>query len=146
MDRLILSNKIEKGDKLILFSYTKSTRYLVEKLSGYNIAAILDNDPSIAGTLYKGISIYKPEDFLSGEHRDEYRIIVPTRSYKFICEQLNHLGYEINKQVYVVYTEVEHKPQYDLDETIQDIRDGKRIYDSIREQHSDEMLYLVPCI
>lgn len=144
IENLIGEGKITLRDKIIVFSFTKSTKAVIDRLEGYDITAILDNDKGLAGTTYKEIPVLFPDDFFKNKHHEEYRIIVPTRSFKVICEQLAYYGYDVNKQVFVVYTGTINNNSYDIDKAVDIIKKGKAVYDRIRSEYPDDRLYLIP--
>ena len=140
LDRLFTDGRIDKDDEIALFSVTMTSRHIIQRLTGYQIGAVLDNDPSKEGTLCEGIRVYSPSSYLNTSHRDRLKIIVPTRSYRAICEQLYDYGYLLDKQVFVTYTE--YIP-YNARQLTDEFDNGKQIYDSIREIYPDERLYYI---
>lgn len=140
LDSLLVSGKIHRNDNIVIFSNTKTTRHIIDRLNSYNIGAILDNNSSLSGTECHGIKIYTPLEYLSGAHDNSLRIIVPTKSYKAICEQLYSLGYYLGKQVFVTYTD--YNP-YNSVQLANRYRHGKEIYEKIREKYPKERLYFV---
>ena len=136
----LLEEQIKKEDKIVVFSYTKTSRYIVDTLDGYEVMAMLDNNADLSGTEYKGIRVYTPQEYLSGEHKDDIKIIVATRSYKAICEQLNDLGYHIGEQVFIAYVDVDYfHPNIFIDK----FNNGRKIYDDIRSRYPDKRLFFI---
>jgi len=146
IDKLLQKRVISQEHKVFIFSDTKMTAHILGYLKDYNIVGILDNDVQKRGQQREGFFIYHPSDVLQGEHRDDYRIIVPTRSYRPICENLNYYGYEIEKQVFIIYQEnFKFEDKVDLvAEYIEDVSRGKEIYDSLREVYPTEKIYVCP--
>ena len=140
LDRLILNEKIKRNDSIAIFSVTKATEHIIDRLRGYNIVSVLDNDNELEGSFCRGVEVYTPARYLSGEHRDGLKIIVATRSYVDICEQLHKLGYLIDEQVFVTY--VEYEP-YGIRRISDDFRRGREIYDDIRRRYPSERLYFI---
>ncbi len=138
--RLMNEGKICKDDEIAVFSATMTTRRVIEILQGYNIVAVLDNDRIKEGSDYAGISVYMPEVFLGDKRKENIKIIVPTRSYVEICEQLDGMGYKIDEQVYVSYTE--YVP-YNVKQIAGDFYRGQEIYEDIRRRLPLERLYFI---
>jgi hypothetical protein len=136
----ILKHNINKDDKVVVFSYTKTSRYIVDALTGYIVDAMLDNNAALSGTVYKGVTVHTPQEYLAGEHRNDVKIIVPTRSYRAICEQLYEFGYKVGEQVFIAYIDVDylHSNIY-----VTKFNNGKAIYDDIRNRHPDKRLYFI---
>lgn len=146
LDRILNTGLIDRKHKVIVFSNTKTTGYIIERLTGYEIEAVLDNDTSLSGKSCSGVQIFTPDEFLSGKHRDDIRIIVPTRSYNPICEQLYEKGYYLGKQVFISYCEYEDPKRYGIYEAeklISDFREGRTIYENIRSIYPDARLYFL---
>jgi len=143
--KLLESGKITKKDKIILFSVTKTTQYILERLKEYEVIAVLDNNKSLSGTQIDGIPIYNPAEFLQGSFHSEYKIIVPTRSYQYICEQLHYYGYELGKQVFVTYQEpFRLDNNRELDTYISKVTEGEKRYMEIREKYPNTRIYVCP--
>lgn len=141
VDRLVYNGNIDLRDRLVLFSDTRSTRAILDHLGGYRIEAILDNDESKAGTDINGIVIYTTEVFFR-EHREEsFKILVPTRSYMPICEQLYYYGYKLGVDVFVTYRRV-HVQANQIEVWRNALPDGKELYDSIRQEYPGERIYM----
>lgn len=141
VDFLIENGKLTQDDLVILFSVTLTTKKIIRKLQGFNIVAVLDNNEQLSGTLCEGISVYTPIEFLNRKQSNEYKIIVPTRSYRIICEQLLQYGYELGKQVFVTYRE---NFMGDLN-TVSDIMMlGELVYKTIRDKYPEQKIYLAP--
>lgn len=140
INNIIHEGKIYPGDKIVIFSDTKTTRHIIDILQGYDILAVLDNDKEKEGSCCGGVRVYNPEIYLAGAHRDDIKIIVPTKSYKAICEQLHGLGYIIDKQVFVSYVEYEH---YNGQQMSEEYLEGREIYQKIREIYPKERLYYI---
>lgn len=141
VDRLIDNRRIGKDDSIIVFSDTKSTRAILDHLDGYRIAAILDNDESKAGTDINGTEIYTPDVFFRERRGEAFKILVPTRSYMPICEQLYYYGYELGVDVFVTYRRV--RSQIDqIKVWRQALPEGKALYDAIRQDYPDDRIYM----
>lgn len=148
--KLLDDRKLKKKDKIIIFSVTKTTRYILKRLKDYEVIAILDNNPVFAGTEVEGIPVYTPAEFLQKPRCEDYKIIVPTRSYQLICEQLLYFGYEIGKQVFITYqerlrdNEVNSNSDDEMRSYILKVSEGEKIYDRIRKQYKDCKIYVCP--
>lgn len=143
--QLIEEKKIEKEDKIVLFGLNKSSMMIKSILQGYNIAAIIDNDKRKVGRVIDGINVYAPEDYLK-EYDASKKIIVASKYYHSMCEQLYQFGYGVGKEIFVVYYK-EHF--YDvLPETINHYKDriqiGEEIYWNIRKNMTEGSIFLCP--
>lgn len=141
IDELIQRGEITKKDQLIIFSVTKVSGVIINKLREYNVVAVLDNNKDLSGTRHEGIGVYTPYAFLKDKKPDDYKIIVPTRSYKIICEQLDELGYHLNQHVLVTY----RSNVLGLAQSIgNNMEIGEQAYESIRESYQNLQIYLAP--
>lgn len=140
LDRLLADKVIDRDDKIVVFSVTVTSRHIIDRLKGRNVVAVLDNKRELSGSECEGIRVYTPEEYLTGKHGDDLKIIVPTRSYQPICEQLNALGYHIGEQVFVTYIEY---LQYNVGAIKNDMARGREIYDGIRREYPKERLYFI---
>ena len=136
----LLDGGIRKDDKIAVFSYTKTSRYIVDALSEYNVVAMLDNNGELAGTEYNGVRVYTPEEYLSGENKRDIKIIVATRSYRAICEQLYDLGYRIGEQVFLAYINVNYLHPGIFEDKF---NNGRAVYDDIRSRYPDRRLFFI---
>ena len=140
LDRLMADEVIGRDDKIVVFSVTMTSRHIIDRLKGRNVVAVLDNKRELAGSECEGIRVYTPEEYLTGEHPDDFKIIVPTRSYQPICEQLNDLGYHVGEQVFITY--IEYIP-YNATILQYDMLKGREIYEEIRHKYPKERLYFI---
>ncbi len=140
LKKLIDSGKIGEEDNLVLFSDTKTTRHILEYLENYNIIAILDNDEEKNGYRVNNIPVFLPEVFFRSNDV-KIKIIVPTRSYMLICEQLNSYGYELGKDVFVTFRR-QIPSRKDEADWRKGLPRGKEIYDSIRNKHPEDRIYM----
>ena len=141
IDSLVEKNCITQEDKIVVFSSTKTTRHIIEYLKNFRIVAVLDNDTEKSGAEIEGVKVYEPEAFFDKNKDDHYKVIVPTRSYVPICEQLYFYGYEIGKDVFVTYRRPASQCQ-EVDAWYTGLETGESIYDSIRERHPDDFIYM----
>ncbi len=141
---LIDKYEIRKTDDIAIFSYTKTTHYIIQLLQGYNIVAVVDNDETKRGRSSGGVTVFHPDDLKRIDKNHSYKIIVPTRSYKRICEQLFYLGYELEKNLFVTYRDegaLEEKKD-ELEKWEIDVKEGCSIYSSIRQKYPKQIMYL----
>ena len=96
----LLEEQIKKEDKIVVFSYTKTSRYIVDTLDGYEVMAMLDNNADLSGTEYKGIRVYTPQEYLSGEHKDDIKIIGVV--YRHECTNLDKVLLKGNRKITVI--------------------------------------------
>lgn len=142
--KLVESGRINKNHRIAVFSVTKSSAAVIRKLDGYKVEAVLDNNSNLWGNLHEGVKVEDPEELLSVGQKSEWRIIVPTRSYIQICEQLNRLGFTLGDQVFVVYRETKNEIIDYIGGYLEDIRKGYEIYEDIRQSYPDDHIYLAP--
>jgi hypothetical protein len=140
LKKLIDSGKICEKDNLILFSDTQTTRHIVEYLDTYNIIAILDNAVEKSGRQINNIPVLLPEAFF-GSIDAKVKIIVPTRSYMLICEQLYAYGYELGSDVFVTFRRLIPSNQDETDWR-EGLYRGKELYDSIRSKYPEDRIYM----
>lgn len=142
LDPLLNKGKITKQDKLVLFGVTQTARCAAGKLSGYRVWAIWDNSEQLAGTTAEGISVEKPQ----AQVRD-VKILVASRHYQEICGQLHALGYELGKQVFVIYSVRVSVglSKENLRRLVEErILEGKRVYEEIRTRFPEETIFVRP--
>lgn len=145
LDRLILEHKLNKRNKVVLFGANKSSVMIMEMLSEYHISAIVDNDVRKHGQDIQGVMVYSPKDFL-GQYDENIRIIIASEYYSQMCEQLQEMGYTEGKEVFVVWR---GPGFYDISEgalvsKIQVAEKGKQVYESLKNKHSFEYLFICP--
>lgn len=140
LEKIIKGKKIGKDDDLVIFSVTKTSGYIINRLNNWNIVAVLDNNPELSGSVHEGIKVYTPQEYLSKDSHKSLKIIVPTRSYQPICEQLYDMGYHIGEDVFVTY--IEYIP-YNAKELMRKFQRGKGIYEDIRKIYPQERLYFI---
>ena len=142
--KLLETGRINKSHRVAVFSVTKSSAAVIRELKGYKVEVVLDNNSDLCGDIHEGIKVGIPEEALSFGQKSEWRIIVPTRSYKQICEQLNRLGFVFGEQVFVVYREPKKEAVDYIGEYLEDIKKGSEIYADIRHAFPDDHIYLAP--
>lgn len=142
--KLLHGNVMTRDDEIVLCTATKTTQHIVEMLADYHVVAIIDNDPQKAGHELLGIPIYQTEAFLTSEQCEKCKFIVPTRSYRAICEQLNYYGCELNQRVFVTYSKNDYYSAAMLEEIIRQIEAGKKLFDQLREAYPNKKLLLCP--
>lgn len=139
---LLKDGNITKQNKLVLFGVTQTAKCAAEKLRDYDVSAFWDNSEQLAGTTVEGIPVEKPRPQI-----ENVKILVASRRYQEICRQLHALGYELGKQVFVIYslcldTGLTGEALRSL---VDDhILEGKRIYEEIRSKYPDETVFVRP--
>lgn len=142
LEPLLKKEKITKQNKLVLFGVTQTAKCAAEKLRDYDVSAFWDNSEQLAGTTVEGIPVEKPRPQI-----ENVKILVASRRYQEICGQLHALGYELGKQVFVIYslcldTGLTGEALRSL---VDDhILEGKRIYEEIRSKYPDETIFVRP--
>lgn len=141
LGRLISDGLISSADKIVLFGVTSSSMLVKEILKGYEIVAFVDNDRRKIGKSVDGIPVYLPEQFLNN-YDESIKVIIASRSYHPMCEQIYQYGYEIGKQVFVVY--FRHHYFDVLPETVCYFRDecllGMELYRELTEEGKHSVL------
>lgn len=140
LESLLVNEAIGRDDEIAVFSVTMTSRHIIQRLRDWNITAVLDNNRDLTGSYCEEIRVYTPKQYLAGEHKDHLKIIVPTKSYQAICEQLYCLGYHIGEQVFVTY--IEYVP-YNANSIIDNMLKGREIYDEIRAMYPEDRLYFI---
>ncbi|MBQ9828382.1 MAG: hypothetical protein IJM62_06845, partial [Lachnospiraceae bacterium] len=144
-ERILENPGIGKDDQVFISGAVRSSIMLAERMHNFNIFGIIDNNKAKQGTEYEGLMVYAPEELDEKFGRD-IRIIVHTRHFREICEQLSRLGYEMGKQVFPAY--VADDPYFRTEMLKSSIRciykSGKAVYDRVRERCPDELLIHLP--
>lgn len=142
LEPLLKKEKITKQDKLVLFGVTQTAKCAAEKLRDYDVSAFWDNSEQLAGTTVEGIPVEKPQPKVGN-----VKILVASKRYQEICGQLHVLGYELGKQVFVIYSlclDIGLSGEA-LRSLVDDhILEGKRIYEEIRSKYPDETIFVRP--
>lgn len=142
LNPLLEKGKITKKDKLILFGVTQTARCAAKKLGDYYVSAFWDNAEQMAGTTVDGILVEKPR----AQVRD-VKILVTSRHYQEICEQLYAFGYELGKQVFVIFSICLNtgSSEESLRRLVEErILEGKRVYEEIRASYPKETIFVRP--
>ena len=142
LEPLLKYEKITKQDKLVLFGVTQTARCAAGKLREYNVSAFWDNAEQLVGTAVDGILVERPR----AEVRNA-KILVASRHYQDICGQLHALGYELGKQVFVIYSvrlSVGLSKEA-LQRLVEErILEGKKVYEEIRAGYPSETIFVRP--
>lgn len=142
LEPLLRKEKITKQNKLVLFGVTQTAKCAAKELRNYDVSAFWDNSEQLTGTTVEGIPVEKPQPQVG-----DIKILVASRRYQEICGQLHALGYELGKQVFVIYslcldTGLTGEALRSL---VDDhILEGKRIYEEIRSKYPDETIFVRP--
>lgn len=142
LDPLLKDGKITKQDKLVLFGVTKTSRCAAGQLGDYRVSAFWDNSEQLTGTTVDGIPVERPRAQVG-----DIKILVASRRYQEICEQLQALGYEPGKQVFVIFSVhlciglSKEGLRYLVEERI---LEGKRVYEEIRAGYPEETIFVRP--
>lgn len=142
---LVQTGKIKKDNQIVLFGLTTASMLVKKYLEDYEIVAIVDNDKRKIGKNMDGIPVYTPEEYLS-KYDNNKRIIIASQYYHSMCEQLYQYGYEVNREVFVVYFRYYF---YDvLPGTIKHYKDvilsGKDIYEKITGKETNKDIIICP--
>lgn len=142
LDPLLKNGKITKQDRLVLFGATKTAGCAARQLRDYQVSAFWDNSEQLAGTTVDGILVEKPRAQVG-----DVKILVASRRYQEICEQLQALGYEPGKQVFVIFSVrlsvglSGERLRWLVEERI---LEGKRVYEEIRAGYPEETIFVRP--
>lgn len=162
LDKLIQDKKFE-NKKIVLFGLNTSSfatkEYLDKK--GYDVLAYIDNDEekvlqtqenvqevfprhlrkaACKNNSNSMISAYKPEDLLL-PFQDDYVILISSKYYPEMIQQLNTMGYQANAQVF------QPIDFYEIDSVLADEEDIKNLTimtpDTIRKKQLEIVSYVV---
>ncbi|MBQ9828383.1 MAG: hypothetical protein IJM62_06850, partial [Lachnospiraceae bacterium] len=135
---------IKPEDDIVLFAVTITMRSVLENFKEYSIRAVIDNDSSLEGEEIEGIPIHTPEYLKS--LRKSVKIIVTSRRYRQICEQLQAMGYRTGEQVFIAHASVlNEKPLSVIEETLDGrIVRGEEIYYDLRKHYGSIPVYIDP--
>ncbi len=142
---LLEKEVIKKEDPVVLFGVSNVSMYIAQRLEGYRVAAIIDNNTMKAGETAGGIPIYSPEEYL-GTFKKNVKIIISSIYYRAMCEQLYYLGYRLGEQVFVVCSRPyllsvsEKSIQY----VAKELTEGRRVYKKLREKFPKEHIFICP--
>lgn len=89
-----------KNKNIVIFAYTDFTKRIIAFLEQMNIAvsAIVDNNKKLQEEIYKGIKVYKPEDYLIPFNENNI-ILIASRFYREMKEQLEKYGYQEGRHI-----------------------------------------------
>lgn len=142
LDPLLKNGKITKQDRIVLFGVTQTARCAAEQLKDYQVSAFWDNSEQLEGAIVDGIPVERPQ-----AQDGNVKILVASRRYQEICRQLYALGYELGKQIFVIFSV---RLNGDLSkETLQrlvekHILEGKKVYEDIRSRYPKETIFVRP--
>lgn len=142
LEPLLKNEKIIKQDKLVLFGVTQTARCAAGQLRDYHVSAFWDNSEQLAGTTVDGIPVKKPQ-----AQAQNVKILVASRHYQEICQQLCELGYEVGKQIFVIYTAGINTGLSGerLRNLVEDrLLEGKKVYEEIRTKYPEETIFIRP--
>lgn len=96
-------NGIFNNREIVLFGANKSSQEMCEYLLKKNcqVVAIVDNNSKKWNQKPFGVMTYKPEDFLN-PYNKKYVILIVSQYANEMTSQLEQMGYELNKQIYIV--------------------------------------------
>ena len=142
LEPLLVNEKITKQDELVLFGVTQTARCAARNLREYHVSAFWDNAEQLTGTTVEGIPVEKPKVEVQN-----VKILVASRRYQEICEQLYTLGYEVGKQVFIIYSVGLNigLSKENLRRLVEEhILEGKRVYEEIRASYLEETIFVRP--
>lgn len=136
---------IEKSDKIVLFGETKTAERSLEFLTDYNVIGIIDNNINKIGMMIKDLHVYKVGELLQ-PYNDEYKILLSLNYYEEVAEQLYAMGYELGKQVFVMWSSsVRMDASEDTIKSIEkDLDAGRTLYEDIKVNSGDNTIYICP--
>lgn len=126
--------------KNIIFGAGQIGRVALETIGEENIAFFIDNNELLWGTHIRSIEV-KPVDALLKVHNDEYRILVASKYYESMSNQLNKMGikeFDIFEEYYandaIVINPYEDNNMRDISEDEWNNRDMSAIYRAINDE------------
>lgn len=142
---LVEEGKIGCGDEIVLFGMNRSSALVQATLGSYHVTAVVDNDKRKTGRKMNGVPVYEPSEYLK-EYDEKKKIIIASKYYHSMCEQLYQFGYEVGREIFVVYY---REYFYDvLPETIthykEQIKAGEELYWRMRKSGAQGTMFLCP--
>lgn len=142
LEPLVKGRKITKQNKIVLFGVTQTARCALEQLRDYHVSAFWDNAERLEGEKVDGLPVEKPQ-----KNVGNIKILVASRHYQEICNQLCRFGYEVGKEIFVIYTAginvgLSGEKLRQLVEN--QILEGKRVYEEIRSEYPEETIFVRP--
>lgn len=145
---MLLEEEVLLNKKIVLFGANKASQemccYLKEK--GCTIAAVVDNNQKKWGQAPFGVMTYQPEEFLK-PYCDNYVVLIVSQYAKEMTAQLNQLGYELGKQIFIV-KKLFRKYDTSHDAFLyfeKNIRKGQSVYDNVTTSKQMEFQKLFIC-
>lgn len=137
LKKLIDDGQIVPDNRILFFGANKSSiemnQYLREH--GFSPAGFIDNSDKKQGSLVDGMMVYAPGKALS-DYDSNARILIASEYHKQMCEQLQQMGYEKEREVFVVHTiySFYDLSEHTLDRYLVSAEQGKEVYQRLVEQ------------
>lgn len=144
VQRLIDSGTIKQGEGIFLFGDNSNAKRLIEfYLKDYNVEAVLDNDIRKSGSLISGVPIKFPEQQLLSERK---KVLIAANHYSEMLAQLQEIGYQENKDVFVVATNENASDEelVELDWRMEQLKAGAEAYAEFLERYPSTWLFYNP--
>lgn len=105
LEELIRVKRLEQENRILFFGANKSSiemnQYLREQ--GFCPECFIDNSKKKQGSFIEGMKVVSPEAALS-VYDPNARILIASEYHKQMCEQLQQMGYEKEREVFVADT------------------------------------------
>lgn len=138
-----LYNKgIFKDREVVVFGSNEPAERMADWLLAHGICieAMIDNNEKKHGTSYNGIFVDSPGNVL-GDFKEDAIILIASKYYNEMLQQLETMGYTEGKNVYQVVNMANWSTYSLTEETFSDkekeIRDGWEIYKRIRSKYGE---------
>lgn len=146
IDKLI-TKEVFNDSFIVLFGANdfseRALKYLREQ--GFEVSAIIDNGKSGGGRKILDIPISSPDEILS-EFKENAVILIGSRYYYEMKQQLEKMGYRENKHIFrtINYSDKSILSKTYFDARIKEIIDGYKLYNKIIEKYGNLPLYVCP--
>lgn len=105
LEELLRTKRLEHEHRILFFGANKSSiemnQYLRER--GFCPEGFIDNSEKKQGSVIEGMKVVSPEAALS-VYDSHARILIASEYHKQMCEQLQQMGYEKEREVFVTDT------------------------------------------
>jgi len=147
LKRLVMENKIQPENRLLFFGANKSSLEMNDFLRSQGIIpeGFIDNSPKKQGTIVEGMPVSSPKEALLKPDSNA-RILIASEYHAEMCQQLKEMGYEKDKQVFVVFTVNDF---YDTSKEAFErhafsVKRGLIVYERLMENKDPRFLFLCP--
>lgn len=148
IDDLVNNEKLLNA-KIVVFGSNEPAECIVSYLStkGYDVLGFVDNNDKKQGSIINNIKVYSPSKLLSN-FDDEMRILIASKYYNEMCNQLKKYGYIENKHIFQV-VKMKQKSQYSFTEKTfinkeKMIRKGVELLRDLKRNSKNSHIFICP--